>query len=77
VSDTAAVLNAIQNQLVTGVGLDVLENEQLDKYNPAEKQQMEALMNFPNCLLTPHIAGYSHEAYYKMAKVILEKLAII
>lgn len=77
VTDTAAVRMALQNQLVRGVGLDVLENEKLDKYQPAEKEQLEALLAFPNCLITPHIAGYSQEAYYKMAKIILEKLAII
>lgn len=77
VSDTAAVLKALNNQLVRGVALDVLENEQLVKYKPAEKEQLEQLLAFPNFLVTPHIAGYSHEAYYKMAKIVLEKLAII
>ena len=76
VMDTAAVLKALQNQLVRGVGLDVLENEHLVKYSAVEKQQLDALQSFPNCLITPHIAGYSQEAYYKMAKIILEKLAI-
>ena len=77
VTDTGAVLKALQNQLVRGVGLDVLENEQLANYSPSEKQQLEAILAFPNAIITPHIAGYSHEAYYKMAHIILEKLAII
>jgi len=77
VTDTQAVLKALQNQLVRGIGLDVLENEQLASYSSTEKQQLEAIMTFPNCIITPHIAGYSQEAYYKMARVVLEKLAII
>jgi D-3-phosphoglycerate dehydrogenase len=77
VTDTQSVIKALNNQLVRGVGLDVLENEQLAKYKDAEKAQLAALLAFPNCIITPHIAGYSHEAYYKMAKIILEKLAII
>ena len=77
VSATGAVLKALQNQQIRGAGLDVLENEQLAKYSPAEQQQLDQLLAFPNCLITPHIAGYSKQAYYKMAKVILEKLGII
>ena len=77
VTDTAAVIKALHNQQVRGVGLDVLENEQLAKYNATKKAQLDALLAFSNCIITPHIAGYSYEAYYKMAKVILEKLAII
>lgn len=77
VTNTASVIKALQNQLVRGVGLDVLENEQLAQYSAQEQAQLDTLLSFPNCLITPHIAGYSQEAYYKMAKVVLEKLAII
>ena len=77
VTSTQAVLEALQNQQIRGAGLDVLENEQLDSYNETEKANLEALMALPNFILTPHIAGYSQEAYYKMSKILLKKLGLI
>ena len=77
VTSTQALLEALQHQQIRGAGLDVLENEQLDTYNQAEKDNLAALMAMPNFILTPHIAGYSQEAYYKMSKILLEKLGLI
>jgi D-3-phosphoglycerate dehydrogenase len=77
VTSTQAVLEALQNQQIRGAGLDVLENERLETYSQAEKANLEALMALPNFILTPHIAGYSQEAYYKMSKILLKKLGII
>ncbi len=76
VVSTADVISALEAGTLAGACLDVLENEKLDTFIPGEKEQLQFLLQHPRVVLTPHIAGYSHEASIKMAQVVLKKLGI-
>ena len=76
VTDTQALVQALKTNQISGAGLDVLENEKLTSLSSLEQEQFQFLARHPQVVITPHIAGYSHEAYLRMAEILLEKLGL-
>lgn len=77
VIDTAALLQALEYEQIAGAALDVLENENLKTYTPAENKQLQQLLSYQHVMVTPHIAGYTYEAHYKMSEILYKKIRAI
>ena len=71
---TTGLLRALHEGKVTAAALDVLENEKLASFTEAEKQTFNALIEDNRILLSPHIAGWTHESKQKIAEVLLQKI---
>ncbi len=77
VVDTEALLNAIDRGTVRGAALDVLEFERGDLSGLDQSLRPDIrtrLFASERILLTPHIAGVTHEGAIKMATVLAHKI---
>lgn len=72
VTNTQAVLNALESGKILAAALDVLEVEKFPKL--AEQPWYPALINSGKVLLTPHIAGWTFDSYRKISEVLADKL---
>jgi len=77
--DTAALIEAVKNRKIGGVGLDVYEEE--DDYFFEDRsndiladEALVRLMSFPNVLVTSHQAFFTKEAMQAIARTTLDNL---
>ncbi|QNF35910.1 phosphoglycerate dehydrogenase [Adhaeribacter swui] len=68
------LVRALQAGKVKGAALDVLENEKLNTLTEEQKSYFEYLIKAPNVVLSPHIAGWTHESYVKINQVLTAKI---
>ena len=71
---TEVLKEGLRSGKIKGAGLDVWREEPLERMSEAERSQLEELVNWPQVIITPHIAGYTFEALYKMSRTLLEKV---
>lgn len=76
---TADLVKALKSGKVLGAGLDVLEYEKKSFENlfASTTEMPEAfkyLIQSPNVLLTPHVAGWTVESKIKLAQTIADKI---
>ncbi|MCD6385549.1 hydroxyacid dehydrogenase [Candidatus Sumerlaeota bacterium] len=87
VVDTEALIEALDKKILSGVGLDVLEGEELIKeekqllYDPNKLQILgnivkdHILLRKDNVVFTPHIGFYSQEALERILQTTVENIA--
>ncbi len=66
VVDEAALINALENNWISGAGLDVISEEPPSYDNK--------LLRLKNTIISPHLAAFSDEFEYKFWKTSIEKI---
>jgi len=68
------LMNALDDGIVTHAALDVLPFEKSSLEGLNDNPLFEKLLIYPNVLLSPHVAGWTSESYYKLSYVLFEKI---
>ncbi|MCC9137492.1 NAD(P)-dependent oxidoreductase [Pontibacter silvestris] len=74
VTDLSGLVKHLETGKVKGAALDVLENEKLQTLTEQQARDFDYLASADNVVLTPHIAGWTHESYVKINEVMVEKI---
>lgn len=69
------ILNeALDQGILRGALLDVLENEKFERFSLEQKAEFEKLARRDNVLFSPHVAGWTYESYEKINKVLAKRI---
>lgn len=75
--ETKSLVEALREEKIKGACLDVLEYEKPSFENlEAENEDLKYLLESENVIVTPHIAGWTHQSKEKLAQVIVDKIVL-
>lgn len=72
--NTKDLIPFLKSGKLLGACLDVFENEKIPQYSGEEKEVIIDLSKSQKVLFSPHIAGWTHQSKYKLAKILSEKI---
>ena len=72
-----AVVQAIDESILRGAALDVLENEKLDRLTTSQNEAFNSLRERFNVIFTPHIAGWTFESHVKINVALVQKISAL
>jgi D-3-phosphoglycerate dehydrogenase / 2-oxoglutarate reductase len=74
---TEDLIEALTIGKVKAAALDVFENEKTGTYTEGESAMYQQLFAFENVIVTPHVAGWTHESKERLARVLLKRIEIV
>lgn len=73
--ETKYLVEALKSGKVKGACLDVLEYEKASfEHLESENEDLQYLLDSERVIVTPHIAGWTHQSKEKLAQVIVDKI---
>jgi D-3-phosphoglycerate dehydrogenase len=74
IASLSAIVRGLESGKIRGACLDVLENEKLNKLTPEQQTAFDYLRQSDKVILTPHVAGWTHESYVRINEVLVRQL---
>ncbi|WP_026950089.1 2-hydroxyacid dehydrogenase [Algoriphagus mannitolivorans] len=70
----STINQTLDQGILRGAVLDVLENEKFQKFTDSQKEEFERLAQRENVVFSPHVAGWTFESYVKINEVLVENI---
>lgn len=74
VVNTEQLILGLESGKIGGACLDVFENEKTDTYSENEDTMYANLYQMKQTILSPHIAGWTQESFYKISDSLLKQI---
>lgn len=74
VVESSQVVRGLKEKKILGACLDVLENEKTSFETVEISDDLDYLLQSPKVLITPHIAGWTHQSKTRLAQIVVDKI---